>query len=307
MWTSVPLSGHDPIRDPQDAGGRARSGHGHPGGDRKRNTKSYGGGGSHRSRSSHRSSAAEVDGIARPRDLRRRTGLSAWTQAPGPCGDGDARTPSSRSCTTRSRAPGANDRRECATIRSGSPPASVHRGCGVTERTPDDRRDRSRPAAHGRIGRQGVPRIRSSRTHRGAPRDCRSAHTHDSGRRTLGASARGRSASGLGVERRRERTRRGIHQRARSGALRSALGRRLPLRAGAACGPDLREAVRARRARSSEGDRARPRRLATRRTPRAPAPRGPGRSRPACAGRLRRDGPRARGMTPRAAPRSWVR
>ena len=174
MWTSVPLCGHDVTRDPPHAGRRPRSRHGDPAGGRRGRAEPHGSGSSHRTRSSHRPSAAQVDGIPWARDLHRRAGLPTRAQAPRVGGDGDARAASSGPRTTRPRSPGADEWRERPALRPRPRPARLHRRGGVTERAEDDRRRRRRSAAHRWIRRQGVPRVRPSDEHRRAPRDRRS-------------------------------------------------------------------------------------------------------------------------------------
>ena len=202
-------------------------------------TYAHRGGSTDRPRPAHRSPAAQVDGIARPRDVRRRTGLPARAEAPRSRGDRDARAAAQGPRTTRPRPPGAIDGRERAAVRARPPPPGVHRGGGVAERAANDRRDRRLAAAHRGLGRQGLPRVRSSGAHRRAHRDGRSVHAGDAGRRAIGAPARDRAAARMGVERGRARTRRGVRQRPDPRAVRSAPRGRVALGAGASGGPDL--------------------------------------------------------------------
>ncbi len=182
----------------------------------------------------------------------------------------DARSPAPGSGASRPRASRSVDRRERSTLRSGRRPAGLHRRRRVRERAPHDRRGRLLAAPD-----EGLGRARCS---------SRGPET------TTARVSSGRRTDPARLERQVATTRRrgwaeSVAERAPGVASVSApvfgpdgaLARRgVGLRAGVAARATQSEAIRARRRRGREGDRARPRRLATRRTPRAPAPPGPG-------------------------------
>ena len=205
----------------------------------------------------------------------------------------------------RARAPGARtpralDRRERAALRPRRRSPGLHRRRRVRERAPHDRRDRRVAPAHEGLGRDGLPRV----GRRPRPGEAR---PHRRGSGAARAEAHHHQAPRMGGQRGGARARRRLRQRARLRSRRRAARGRLRLRDRPhASGSSARSATRPRSSR-------RPREIealgasATRRRPRARRRPGPGRSRRACGGRPRPAGPRARGTSSPAAPRSSVR